>query len=81
MGGQGWLLPVAALLLGGGGIGTILGFIVQRQSTKSTASAVAVAHAIDGLTRLAQEQREELDDLRSENARLRVELQKARRSR
>lgn len=57
---QGWLIPVAALLLGGGGIGTFLGLLVQRQGNKSTASATAVASAIDGLTRLTQEQRAEL---------------------
>ncbi len=78
---QGWLLPVAALLLGGGGIGTLLGLLVQRQGNKSTASANAVAHAIDGLTRLTQEQRAELDDARTEIATLKVELRKARRLR
>jgi len=78
---QAWLLPVSALLLGGGGIGTFLGLIVQRHANKSTAAAAAVAHAIDGLTRLTQEQRAELDDARTEIATLKVELRKARRLR
>lgn len=56
-----WLVPVAALLVGGGGIGTLLGLIVQRQNNKATSTAVAVGHAIDGLTRLTERQAAELE--------------------
>lgn len=75
---------LTSLLVGfvtAGGIGTILGVLVNRQQNKMTATAAATGHAIDGLSRLAQEQRAELDDKNEEIERLKAELRKARRTR
>lgn len=72
---QSWLVPLAALLVGGGGIGTLLGLVVQRQNNKSTATATAVAQAIDGLVKLDERKSFELarayariDELEAETA-------------
>lgn len=44
-----WLIPLATFIFGSAGIGTILGFLVQRKNVKLTATATAVSQAIDGL--------------------------------
>lgn len=78
---QAWLVPLAALLVGGGGIGTVLGVIVQRQNNKATSTAVAVGHAIDGLTRLTERQAAELDRAYARIDELEADAEKARKPR
>lgn len=58
-----WLTSLAALLVGAGGIGTVLGLVVQHQNNKAQAIAAATASAIDGLKTVSVEQRAELDRL------------------
>lgn len=55
-----WVIPVASLLLGAGGVGTIAGLFVQHQNNKATQSAVGVSQVVDGLTKLSERQAAEL---------------------
>lgn len=78
--GQSWLIPVAALLVGGGGVGTFLGLVVQRRQNTMVNNATLVGHAIDGLAKLAEQRGADLDEARAEIVELKKQLRAARRT-
>lgn len=71
---QQWLTAVAGFLLGSGGIGAILGLLVQRRQNTMTNNAALVGLAVDGLKALSEERRVDLEDARAEIADLKKQL-------
>lgn len=70
------LLPIATLLFGGGGIGTILGVVVSRQQNKMVNNAALIQHAMSGLKDLADERARDLERCRARVADLEAQLRR-----
>lgn len=74
-----WVLPVLTFLLGSGGVASVLGMMQNRAQNRAVNAATGTGQVIDGLTRLTQEQRAELD--RKDNYITELEAKLAKRIR